>query len=299
MRTTIQRKINQINLIYNSPSDEFISAISSFDKAFDSEDIHSSIEIKELALINIFISNFSALNETVKNIYTAIDSLDESFDLMLKKLSIGEKGVDEVLDMTSSLHTQQEKQKQQLNSINAFIDRYYLQKDDLETLSSGDISASFFDSFQKLEAAMERTKKELENNKTVCLDDAMNSLVKVKENAFQRIHTWLHMNSNIFDSVQPKVSVIYEKCLIKIKEKEFLFGFVVDEIAKVRGNVVGRAFLKALTTGDDVVKPIESKASLEPLQFVGDLFAWMHQTSATESSFLSNLLCFLRNDSAL
>lgn len=98
------------------------------------------------------------------------------------------------------------------------------------------------------------------------------------------------MNSHLFDSLNPVVNSSYERCLAAIKVKPFHYGFVIDEIAKVRGEVVGRSFLRALATGDKDNKPIEASAGVDPLQFVGDIFAWIHQSTATESSFLSNLL---------
>ncbi|KAH0794156.1 conserved oligomeric Golgi complex subunit 6-like [Histomonas meleagridis] len=290
MRTTIQRKINQINALANNPPTEIINALSSLGETFDSKDIRSSLEEREIQTINKFIQSFSVLPNTINNMLAKIDSLDHSIDSMLEKLSIGDKGVEEVLDKTASLHSQQENQRQQLNSIHNFIDKYYLQNSDLQILNSGDINDQFFESFSRLEAAQLRTTEALKSHDSICFQEISDSLNKIKENAFQRMHTWLHMNSHLFDSVHPMLNASYGKCLQAIKQKPFLYGFVVEEISKVRGSVVGRAFLKALTTGDSDTKPIEASASLEPLQFVSDLFAWMHQTSATEASFLSNLL---------
>ena len=290
MRKNIQRKLNEIEELSNDTRPEIIDALSSIDNAGVSGNVRSSLEEKELETLNNFIASFSDLSNSVKSIFKSIDALDASCDSMLAKLSVNDRNISEVLNMTTSLHTQQEKQKNQLNKIHNFIEEYYLPKSDLELLNSGDINEAFFDAFARLEAVQKKTNATLSDNQSTVLLDVSASLNKTKEGAYQRMYHWLHMNSHLFDSLHPSVGSTYEKCLEAIKVKTFQYGFVIDEIAKVRGDVVGRAFLRALTTGDKENKPIEASSGIDPLQFVGDMFAWIHQCTATEAAFLANLL---------
>ena len=290
MQSLVESRLKTIQDLAQNPDPEVIDALSSIDSIDSSGNIRSALEEKELETLNTFIRSFSGLSKTIDAMFKTIDALDRSCDSMLSKLSLGEKGVDEVLDMTSSLHMQQGKQKQQLAKINAFIDEYYLTKADFDILNNNDINDAFFDVFAKLEVAQEHTTEAMRSNQSQCLIDVSASLNKAKEAAYQRMYHWLHMNAHLFDSIHPSLGANYERCLKTIKEKPFLWGFVVDEIAKVRGDVVGRAFLKALTTGDSETKPIEASAEIDPLQYVGDLFAWIHQSSATECAFFANLL---------
>lgn len=289
MKTTIQRKITDIQALANDTNIEVIDALSSIDGVIVSGNVRSSLEAKELANLHAFIDSFSSLTTIFDNVFKSIDSLDCSCDSMLKKLSIGEKGVDEVLDMTTSLHTQQEKQMQQLNRIHSFVDEYYLNQADIDLLNAGDVNDAFFETFAKLETAHEKTTNALRISQSSCLLDVSASLNKLKENAYQRMYHWLHMNSHLFDAKRPSISTTYDKCLTIIKVKSLFYQFIVDEIAKVRSGVIGRAFLKALSAGEGDNKPLESSAGIDPLQFVGDLFAWIHQITATESAFLANL----------
>lgn len=285
-----ERQLQKIRAITENPKPEIIDALSYIDEPVISGDIRQPLEEKDLASINNFINSFSALKTTIDTMFNAIDSLDQSCDQMLNKLSIGDKGVDDVLDMTTSLHNQQEKQVQQLKKINNFMDEFYLSQSDQNFLNNGDINDSFFDAFSRLETVQERTTNTLQTNQSTCLLEVSSSLNKIKENAYQRISRWLQMNSHLFDTLNPCVGNTYEKCLSLIKIKHFLYDFVISDIAKVRGEVVGRSFLRALSSGDKETKPIEASATIDPLQFVGDMFAWIHQCTAVESSFLSGLL---------
>jgi hypothetical protein len=291
MQPTIERKLRDIQALATDPNSEVFDALSAIDTASSVGSApRPALEEREVATLTAFLASFSQLSDTLAQIFNAIDSLDQACDSMLTKLSFGQHGVDEVLDMTTSLHAQQEKQQQQLTRIHGFIDEFYLAKSDFDILNAGDINETFFDVFGRLEAAQDRAAGQLRVSQSQCLLDISASLNKAKENAFQRMYKWLHLSSHVFDAPNPGIGAAHTKCLTVIKAKPFLYSLVVERIAKVRGEVVGRVFLKALNTGDGDPKPLEASAGVDPLQFTSDLFAWVHQTTASEAAFLSNLV---------
>ena len=291
MKNSIQRKLGDLQTLINDPSIEFIDSLQSIEtnKISSNIPVRNSLEENELLNYKDFIENFSTLTNTLDIIFQSINSIDKSCDSMLKKLSIGDKGVDEVLDMTSALYLQQEKQRAQLTKIHSFINEYYLPEEDFQVLETGDINEKFFDIFSKLESSQDRITIALKSNQPRCLIDASTSLNSIKEKAYQRIYQWLHINSHLFDRQNPTIPSIFYKSLIIIKQKPFLYGFIREELSKVRGSVIGRSFMKALSTGDGENPPLESISNIDPLQFTGDIFAWIHQSTASESTFLSIL----------
>lgn len=283
MRSTIQRKLTQLSSLCNSPSADLVSALSSLDRDFDCDDVRSSVEAKELSLISDFVDRFSPLCSRISAVRASLDALDRSCDAVLRKLSVGERGVDEVLDTTTSLRAQQSRQQQQLQSINAFIDRFYLRAADAEALRSGDIGPAFFAALRALDAAASRAAAaRAEADAALCLDDALRALAQERDAALQRAHAWLHSHAGALSAPQPALAT-HRECLRLLRAREFLFGFAVDEVAKVRGNCVGGAFVRALPS-------LDARAAAAPLQYVGDLFAWAHQSAATEGALLSQLL---------
>ena len=69
----------------------------------------------------------------------------------------------------------------------------------------------------------------------------------------------------------------------------------MDELAAARHDAVARAFLNALTRGGPggTPRPIELQAP-DPLRYVGDMLAWVHQACAGEKEMLESL--FQRNN---
>lgn len=59
----------------------------------------------------------------------------------------------------------------------------------------------------------------------------------------------------------------------------------------MRRNAILRAFIDALTRGGPggTPRPIELHAH-DPLRYIGDMLAWLHQTVASEREFLESLL---------
>jgi hypothetical protein len=64
----------------------------------------------------------------------------------------------------------------------------------------------------------------------------------------------------------------------------------LDEIASARHDAVARAFINALTRGGPggTPRPIELQAP-DPLRYIGDMLAWVHQACAGEKEMLESL----------
>ncbi|KAJ1963615.1 Golgi transport complex subunit 6 [Dipsacomyces acuminosporus] len=72
-----------------------------------------------------------------------------------------------------------------------------------------------------------------------------------------------------------------------------------EEIVKIRSEVLAKSFINALVIGNEKngTKPIELHAA-DPLRYVGDMLAWIHQTCAEEKELLNTLFFGSANSSA-
>ena len=79
-----------------------------------------------------------------------------------------------------------------------------------------------------------------------------------------------------------------------------LFRLVIEEFCAARRSLLVKAFLDALTVGGPygTPKPIELHAH-DPLRYVGDMLAWLHQAVPTEADNLKLLLRDVPEDLAL
>ena len=70
-----------------------------------------------------------------------------------------------------------------------------------------------------------------------------------------------------------------------------LFNYSLDEFGAARRTAIVRGFIDALTRGGPggTPRPIEL-VSHDPLRYVGDMLAWLHQATASEKEHLQSLL---------
>ena len=71
----------------------------------------------------------------------------------------------------------------------------------------------------------------------------------------------------------------------------YLIRYILDEYCNSRRNAIVKLFIDALTKGGpngQSPRPIELN-SHDPLRYMGDMLAWIHQATASENEFLRSL----------
>lgn len=85
------------------------------------------------------------------------------------------------------------------------------------------------------------------------------------------------------DNETPEVSNLLKTAARSLKDRPVLFKYCAEEVANTRHNAIFRRFIAALTRGGPggMPRPIEVHAH-DPLRYVGDMLAWLHQALASE-----------------
>ncbi len=91
------------------------------------------------------------------------------------------------------------------------------------------------------------------------------------------------------DSVE--VSDFLSTAMFTLANRPILFKYTLDEYCSSRRNAIVKLFIDALTKGgpNGTLRPIELN-SHDPLRYMGDMLAWIHQSTASENEFLRSLL---------
>ena len=77
----------------------------------------------------------------------------------------------------------------------------------------------------------------------------------------------------------------------------FNLRYTLDEYCNSRRNAIVKLFIDALTKGgpNGNPRPIELN-SHDPLRYMGDMLAWIHQSTASENEFLRSLFRKLKQN---
>ena len=94
-----------------------------------------------------------------------------------------------------------------------------------------------------------------------------------------------------------KLSKLFPAYLISM----FINRYILDEYCNSRRNAIVKLFIDALTKGGpngQSPRPIELN-SHDPIRYMGDMLAWIHQATASENEFLRSLFRKFKENSGI
>ena len=187
------------------------------------------------------------------------------------------------------------------------------------------LSPEFFDALMRLTKAQEDCLDLLDSMKhqhqQLLADNAMpvtaSQLTGIQEisfenaqlldTAFNRLFQFTQQQcALVFSRDSPDISLALRRGVQCLRSKPDMFQSLVDSMTLIRRAVVNRCFLTALDHGassasggigdgsNDLVglqRPIELH-SHDPVRFIGDMLAWIHQAACTEREMLEHLFLF-------
>src|SRR5690606_22581495 len=88
----------------------------------------------------------------------------------------------------------------------------------------------------------------------------------------------------------PEIAPTLREALRALKERPVLFQACIEEVTSIRYAAIARSYLDALTRGGPggLPRPIELHAA-DPLRYIGDMLAWLHQAVTEEHELLDTL----------
>jgi hypothetical protein len=87
-----------------------------------------------------------------------------------------------------------------------------------------------------------------------------------------------------------EVNDLMSTALQTLMHRPILYKYILDEYCNSRRNAIIKLFIDALTKGgpNGSPRPIELN-SHDPMRYMGDMLAWIHQATASENEFLKSL----------
>jgi hypothetical protein len=112
-----------------------------------------------------------------------------------------------------------------------------------------------------------------------------------QEAAFEKLNRWLQSESRTLKKENPEVNDSLKRAVRALKQRPILLQSCLEELTSVRQQYIANFFISALTKGgpNGTPKPIELSAH-DPIRYISDMLAWVHQTCAYEKELLEQLL---------
>jgi hypothetical protein len=175
--------------------------------------------------------------------------------------------------------------------IEAFLQKFMLSDQHIQLLTTSySIDSAFFDALQHLERVNAGCRQLLtfEHNQTA--NDIMDVVKHCQDVSFDRLYKWTQSQILYMKVESPEISKELRQAMNALKSRPILFQSIVEEIASIRKTNLTQSFIHALTRGGPhgLPRPIELQAH-DPIRYVGDMLAWVHQATASEHDMLQAL----------
>ncbi|XP_005093725.1 conserved oligomeric Golgi complex subunit 6 [Aplysia californica] len=296
----LSRKLNKIletRLDNDKDMLEALKALSTFfteNSLRSRRNLRSDIEKRSLAINEEFLTAFQAVKEQLDSVYSDVQAMNECCLDMTSRLKAAKAKTHHLISQTTSLHHESQRLQVKEQVANAFLDKFQLKQDEMKSLrgsKDGTLHVDFFKALARVKQIHSDCKFLLRTNHQTAGLEIMESMALHQESAYERLYRWTQNQCRLVTQDTPDVSPMLCQAVEALQDRPVLLKYSLDEFGKARRSSVVRGFIDALTRGGPggTPRPIELH-SHDPLRYVGDMLAWLHQASASEKEYLQSLL---------
>ncbi|KAJ3248742.1 Golgi transport complex subunit 6 [Chytriomyces hyalinus] len=297
----LSQKLQKI-LSQNLDSTETRTALESLDAFYEGEseqldrkDLKAHLDAREMDSYRRFLSAFDSVLGTLSGIEADLDAVNTTYAEMEGTLRTAKEDSAALLAQTRELKSLRAKAIEKKDITNQFLTRFTPSEKELAILTnpSTGISDEFFAAFANLTKINDECNAFLMNDNQKAGNDIIESIAIAQEKAYNKLVSWIQINQmpQNMRRETPELSPVLRKAMAALKSRPTLFQTCLDEICQIRQEIIVQSFMDALTRGgpNGMPRPIELHAH-DPVRYVGDMLAWLHQASVGERELVEGLL---------
>ncbi|KAI9031381.1 oligomeric Golgi complex subunit 6 [Hyaloraphidium curvatum] len=260
--------------------------------------LRGDVEKRELAISRKFLDALDAVNQKLVLVEQELQGMASLCGDMDRKLENATKRTSHLIKQTSSLKTQSTRANMKKAVAERFLERFTLTDAEVATLtgplsfSAKDygMSTEFFDALDRVHSIGEDCRALLTTEHQTAGVEIMDLMSGFQEKAFEKLHRWTQTECRTLGRDTAEATPTLRRAFRALRQRPLLFRSAVDDVVAVRRSAIVRQFIDALTRGGPggTPRPIELHAH-DPVRYVGDMLAWLHQAAAGEREMLEQI----------
>ncbi|XP_071798111.1 conserved oligomeric Golgi complex subunit 6-like isoform X2 [Asterias amurensis] len=297
----LSRKLNKILEIRLDNDKDILEALKALSEFFGENTLRSrrnlrgEIERRSLGISEEFAQAFEIVKEGLDSIHDDVESMRSSCHDMTKRLKAAREQTSDLISKTTDLHKESHQLDIRANVTDAFLAKFQLTSEEIKALRgprNGQLLQEFFSTLERAKQIHNDCKILLRTNHQTAGLEIMECMALHEETAYERLYRWIQGECRGLTGDSVEVTALHCKAMVALQDRGVLFRYGLDEYGTARRTAVVRGFIDALTRGGPggTPRPIELHCH-DPLRYVGDMFAWLHQTTASEKE---NIQAFLK-----
>ncbi|SGY81921.1 BQ5605_C009g05534 [Microbotryum silenes-dioicae] len=272
--------------------------------------LRTQVETQMAQASTEFLQAFSDVDAKLGLLQSHLDAMHTCCDQVEQQLASANSGTRYLLEHVEGLRQQRAATTVQQSLVHLFLTRFSLTDDELRILTSREIPVG-----PDLFAAMNKTERIRSDCRALLSGEAgqgtlagldiMEYTSQHLEAAYSKIYKWCTFEARGFGKDVLEVPSTMRSAIERLRSRPELLSAksnftlnpalqlhseVLDLLGATRSTAIMNLFLDALTRGgpSGLPRPIELHAH-DPIRYVGDMLAWIHQSTAGEREFLESL----------
>lgn len=242
-----------------------------------------------------FLKALGEVDEKVMELQKHVDMMRASCDEAETHFERTRHASKDLLQRAGSLREERLEAERKRMIATAFLQRFTLRKEETEAITEREIPVGerFFVAMDKADRIRDdcRLLMSGEDGPTQAGMDIMAAISSHLEQGYEKIFRWC---SNEFRQLSwdmhYEVDPVLCESIQRLRARPELLSEALSILSETRQATLLNAFTTALTRGgpSGLPRPIELHAH-DPMRYVGDMLAWVHQAIAAEREFLESL----------
>ncbi|KAH9952062.1 oligomeric complex COG6 [Amylocystis lapponica] len=259
------------------------------------KNLRRDVEGKLAASSRQFLKAFGEVDKQLDVLQEHIGAMRLRCDEAQTQLQETNEACKSLLDRAGSLREERQAIATRQSIVYLFLARFTLSDDEKEAIASRDVPVGkqFFAAMDKAERIREDCRLLMagEEGPTKAGMEIMSATSASLEQAHEKIFRWCCFEfRQMGRDAQLEVNPRMREAVRRLRTRPELLTEALTYLSQTRQATILSAFTDALTRGGPggFPRPIELHAH-DPLRYVGDMLAWVHQAIAAEREFLEGL----------
>ncbi|XP_022044800.1 conserved oligomeric Golgi complex subunit 6 [Acanthochromis polyacanthus] len=296
----LSRKLNKILETRLDNDKEMLEALKALSVFFTENSLRTrrnlrgDIERRSLAINEEFARIFKEVKEELESVHEDVQAMSTCCEEMTSRLKAAKEQTQDLIVKTNKLQGENQRLEVRAQVAQAFLAKFQLSNEEMSTLRGArdaPISEDFFKALSRVKHIHEDVKILLRTNQQTAGLEIMEQMAVLQETSYEQLYRWAQNECRGLTQETCDISPVLTQAMEALQDRPVLYKYTLDEFGTARRCAVVRGFIDALTRGGPggTPRPIEMH-SHDPMRYVGDMLAWLHQATASEKEHLEALL---------
>ncbi|SJL04371.1 related to Conserved oligomeric Golgi complex subunit 6 [Armillaria ostoyae] len=242
-----------------------------------------------------FLAAFGEVDQKLGELQKHVDAMHANLDDAEKQLQLTNEASSSLLEKAGNLRQERQEVEVKKSIVDLFLARFALSEEEIEAMTSRDVPLG-----QRFFGAMDRTERIRDDCRVLMAGEEgptkagleiMSSTLSYLEQGYEKIARWCSYEfRQIGRDAHLEVTPTMREAVRRLRQRQELLTEALSELSQTRQASLLSSFLTALTRGgpSGLPRPIELHAH-DPMRYIGDMLAWVHQAIAAEREFFESL----------